>query len=275
MAAWAEVQHGSSRLDGNGNAALARLSGNATLVGADLQLDGGWRLGALGGTGRSDIAISERSSKAEVDGKHLGVHASQQWDGFGVRAGLAQSWQSLKTHRNVAVPGMHGNADAKYDATTRQAFVEAGYRFDFGRTGLEPFAQYAQVRVKSDAAREAGGLPALSLAGETFKTNLSVAGVRFNADLAGNGQAQRWLSLRGSLAYQHAGGDRFPVANAAWSGGGNFAVVGTPLARNAVLTELGVAARLSANSLLELGYTGTQADEGHDSGVNARFSVQF
>ena len=83
------------------------------------------------------------------------------------------------------------------------------------------------------------------------------------------------LSLRGSLAYQHAGGDRFPVANAAWSGGGNFAVVGTPLARNAVLTELGVAARLSANSLLELGYTGTQADEGHDSGVNARFSVQF
>ena len=275
VAAWAEVQHGSSRLDGNGNAALARLSGNATLVGADLQLDGGWRLGALGGTGRSDIAISERSSKAEVDGKHLGVHASQQWDGFGVRAGLAQSWQSLKTHRNVAVPGMQGNADAKYDATTRQAFVEAGYRFDFGRTGLEPFAQYAQVRVKSDAAREAGGLPALSLAGGTFKTNLSVAGVRFNADLAGNGQAQRWLSLRGSLAYQHAGGDRFPVANAAWSGGGNFAVAGTPLARNAVLTELGVAARLSANSLLELGYTGTQADEGHDSGVNARFSVQF
>ena len=52
-------------------------------------------------------------------------------------------------------------------------------------------------------------------------------------------------------------------------------VAGAPLAKTATLTELGVAARLSANSLLELGYTSMLADEGHDSGVNARFSVQF
>ncbi|MGB3394499.1 MAG: autotransporter domain-containing protein [Stenotrophomonas sp.] len=275
VGAWAEVQHGSSRLDADGNAAQARLSGNTTLVGADLQLESGWRFGVLGGTGRSDIAIANRGSRAEVDGKHAGAYLGQQWSGFGVRAGYSQSWQTLKTHRKVNVGGLQDNADAKYDATTQQAFVEAGYRFGFSRVELEPFAQYAQVRVKSDAARESGGVSALSLAGDTFKTDLSVAGVRFNADLAASGQAQNWLSLRGSLAYQHANGDRVPVTAASWNGGGNFAVAGAPLVRNATLAELGLAARLSANSLLELGYTGMLADEGHDTGVNARFSVKF
>ena len=76
-------------------------------------------------------------------------------------------------------------------------------------------------------------------------------------------------------SYQHANGDRTPVTNASWTGGGSFAVAGAPLAKTATLTELGVAARLSANSLLELGYTSMLADEGHDTGLNARFSVQF
>ncbi|WP_152979591.1 autotransporter domain-containing protein [Stenotrophomonas daejeonensis] len=275
VGAWAEVQHGSSRLDADGNAAQAKASGSTTLVGADLQLDGGWRFGVLGGTGRSDIAIADRGSKADVDGKHAGAYVGQHWGGFGVRAGYAQSWQTLKTHRKVDFTGLQDSTYAKYDGTTEQAFVEAGYRFGFGRGGVEPFAQYAQVRVKTDAARESGGLSALALAGDTFKTDLAVAGVRFNADLAASGQAQSWLSLRGSLAWQRANGDRVPVSNASWNGGGSFAVTGAPLVRNATLAELGVAARLSANTLLELGYTGMLADEGHDTGLNARFSVQF
>lgn len=65
------------------------------------------------------------------------------------------------------------------------------------------------------------------------------------------------------------------MSSASWNGGGSFAVTGVPLVRNATLAELGVAARLSANTLLELGYTGMLADEGHDTGLNARFSVQF
>jgi len=275
VGAWADVQHGSSRLDADGNAAQAKASGSTTLVGADLQLDGGWRFGVLGGTGRSDIAIADRGSKADVDGRHAGAYVGQHWGGFGVRAGYAQSWQTLKTHRKVDFTGLQDSTYAKYDGTTEQAFVEAGYRFGFGRGGVEPFAQYTQVRVKTDAARESGGLSALALAGDTLKTDLAVAGVRFNADLAASGQAQNWLSLRGSLAWQRANGDRVPVSSASWNGGGSFTVTGTPLVRNATLAELGVAARLSANTLLELGYTGMLADEGHDTGLNARFSVQF
>ena len=99
--------------------------------------------------------------------------------------------------------------------------------------------------------------------------------MRFNSDLAATGQAQNWLSLRGSLAYQRASGDLSPMVSANWNEGGKFTVAGAPLARNATLVDVGLAARLSANSLLELGYNGMLANGAHDTGVNARFSLQF
>ncbi len=275
IGAWVDTQHGSSRLDSDGNAAQARLSGNVALAGIDLQLDSGWRLGLLGGTGRSDLRVSERGAKADVHGDHAGAYVGQHWGGLALRAGYAQSWQTLKTDRKVAFAGVQDSAHAKYDASTRQAFVEAGYRWSFGAAELEPFAQFAQVRVKTDAAREAGGLSALDVAGDSHKVNLSTAGVRFNANLAATGQAQSWLSLRGSLAYRRASGDLAMTATEALEGGSAFTVAGAPLSRNATLAEAGIGARLSPNSLLELGYTGALADDGHDTGLSARFSVQF
>ena len=43
----------------------------------------------------------------------------------------------------------------------------------------------------------------------------------------------------------------------------------------ATLVELGFAARTSANSLFEVGYSGVLSDDIRDHGANARFSVQF
>ena len=60
-----------------------------------------------------------------------------------------------------------------------------------------------------------------------------------------------------------------------FAGSGVFTVQGAPLAKKATLGELGIAARLSERTLLELGYTGQFADEGNDHGANARISVRF
>jgi subtilase-type serine protease len=275
VGAWAQVTHGNSRLDGNANAAQARLSGNTTLVGADLQLDNGLRLGLLGGGGRADLNVSARSSKAKLDSTHAGFYASQQWQGFGLRLGYSQGWHELDSERKVNIGTLNENAHAKYDARSRQAFVEAAYHWNFAKAGIEPFVQYAQVRVKTDSASEQGGLAALSLKGDTQKANFGTAGLRVDTSLAGTGQQQNWLNLHATLAYRRASGDTTPTALATLSGDGSFSVDGTALARNATIAEIGLAARLSPNSLFEVGYNGLFAGEAHDAGVNARFSVQF
>ncbi|PJK07329.1 hypothetical protein CO612_00455, partial [Lysobacteraceae bacterium NML71-0210] len=60
-----------------------------------------------------------------------------------------------------------------------------------------------------------------------------------------------------------------------FNGSPAFAVLGAPVAKKATVADLGVAARMSERSLLEVGYSGQYADEGNDHGAHARFTFKF
>ncbi|WP_242107251.1 autotransporter domain-containing protein [Luteimonas aquatica] len=273
--AWVDVQRHGGHVAGDGNAAKLDYSGNSTLVGVDYQFENGWRIGALGGAGRNDLDGKARGAKGEVDTRRLGLYGGQSWGGFGLRAGVTYAWHDVEIERGIAFEGFSDRTRADYDAKTRQAFLEGGYRFAAGAWEFEPYLQYAQLRTDSDGFREDGGPAALRGRAEDGKVDLGTAGLRFNVNLRGTGQEQSWLSLRGGLGYRRANGDRTPRAEVAFADGAVFGVEGAPIARKATIAELGVGARLSRNSLLEVGYSGQFGDDGHDHGANARFSVQF
>ena len=96
-----------------------------------------------------------------------------------------------------------------------------------------------------------------------------------NTNLRGTGQQQTWLSLQGSLGYRHAGGNQVRLSEASFDGNNWFGVRSPAITDEAVVAEIGVAARTSSNSLLEFSYSGVHGDEARDHGLNARFSVQF
>ena len=272
--AWVELQRHGGRIEGDGNAARVQSNGNAALVGVDHTF-GTWRLGVFGGTGRTDFDVRQRGSKGETDSRHAGLYASTDFGGFGVRAGYSYTWHELDLERRVAFAGLTDVTRARYDADAWQAFVEAGYRFDAGAWSFEPYLQYAHVELDTDAAVEDGGAAALALGASSERVDLTTAGLRFDVALRGSQQDQSWLSLRGNLGYRYAGGDQIRSTQAAWSGGEVFTVRSPAITDEATLVELGFAARTSANSLFEVGYSGVLSDDVRDHGANARFSVQF
>ncbi|HEY0503038.1 MAG TPA: autotransporter domain-containing protein, partial [Lysobacter sp.] len=273
--AWVEVLRSGGTLHSDGNAGRVDYNGEATLLGYDYRFANGWRVGVLGGAGRSDLDLGSRGSDGDTRNRHLGVYVGQSWGGFGLRSGLSHATHDVEIERNIAFPGMQDRTHADYDARTTQAFVEGGYRFAAGAWEIEPYAQVAQVRVKTDGFQELGGVAALNGSGTDNRVNLSTLGLRFNVNLKGSQQQDSWLSLRGGIGRRHASGDVVPAATVAWDGGSAFTVHGAPLAEDATLAEVGLGARLSANSLLELSYSGQLADEARDHGVNARFSLKF
>jgi len=272
--AWAQVLKSGGTLSGDGNAARNEYSGSATLVGYDYRFANGWRIGALGGSARTDND-SERQDKGRIKSTQLGVYAGQNWGRIALSAGYTHARQDLTLDRRIGFNGFADRTRASYDGRTQQAFVEGGYRFGNERWGLEPYLQVAKLRAKTDAFQETGGAAALSGASAESEVDLATLGVRFNVDLKGSQQDQSWLSLRGGLGRRHASGDLTPVTQVAWRGGSAFAVAGAPLADDSTLVEAGVAARLSANGLLELNYSGQFANEGNDHGFNARYSLRF
>lgn len=274
-AAWVQVFGAGGELDGDGNAAALDYNGHGTLVGVDQVLAGGWRIGALGGIERSDVALPDRASEGDVKTRHLGIYAGKRWNSLGLRAGAAYARHEVDSERTVVFPGIDQYLMDEYRGHTTQLFVEGGYRFDGDDWSVEPYAQYAHVEVGTDRIREQGGSVALSGDDADSSVGLATVGVRFDLGLSGAQQSASWLKLRGGLGWRHASGDVTPHNRVAWSGGQAFTVAGAPIADSAMLVETGVAAWLSPRTLLELGYNGQFADEARDHGFTARLSMQF
>ncbi|MCW2065481.1 UNVERIFIED_ORG: outer membrane autotransporter protein [Stenotrophomonas maltophilia] len=273
---WVQAIGGNGKLDGNAGTARTEANSNGLLVGIDREFDG-WQVGLLAGTGRTDVKQQDgRRAKSKIDNTHFGAYASHNWGGFGLRGGVAWSKHEVESTREVAFAGFSDTLSARYDGRTRQAFLEAGYRFGGPEGGLEPYLQVARVEVDLKRVNEHGGAAALRGEVDDTGTTVATAGLRFDKGLKASFQQESWLHLRGAVGYRQASGDRSQVANLAFVNGGTaFAVSGAPIADNAVVAELGVSAWLSPRQQLELGYSGQFGSESRDHGANARWSVRF
>ncbi len=273
---WADVRQDQQRLDGDGNADRATLSGSTALVGYDQAFESGWQAGLFGGGGKRSAQARAALDRAEIKATHVGLHVSQRWGRLGARGGLVHSWQRAQPAPGAGCQAAGAaTAQSRYEANTSQWFAELGYRLQRAHGGIEPFLQYAGLRLRSDAAQEQGGQAPLAVAAAKQAVGLWSAGLRFGFDLAARGQVQDWLSLRGSLAYQRASGDLMPAARMQWQEGPHFTVWGTPLAKRSTLASLGLAARLSEHGLLELNWRGAFASRARDNSVGLRYSMRF
>ncbi|NEY37119.1 autotransporter domain-containing protein, partial [Streptomyces sp. PRKS01-65] len=175
---WVQALAGSTTLDGNTNTARTEANSNGLLVGADREF-GGWQVGVLAGTGRTDVKQGEgRRARSKVDNTHFGAYASHNWGGFGLRGGLAWSEHDVDSTRELAFAGYSDTLSARYDARTRQAFIEAAYSFGGREAGLEPYVQVARVEVDTKHVNERGGAAALQGSVDDVRTPLATAGVR-------------------------------------------------------------------------------------------------
>jgi outer membrane autotransporter protein len=130
------------------------------------------------------------------------------------------------------VVNLGGLQRGDYAAKTTQVFGEVGHHFAFAAGALEPFANIAYVHVD-------GGINELGVAAvtgsATIATTYTTLGVRGAAALTDT------LTARGTLGWRHALGDITPVAALAFqSGGAAFTLAGSPIARDALVTEAGL-----------------------------------
>ncbi|MFZ5657452.1 MAG: autotransporter domain-containing protein [Pseudomonadota bacterium] len=274
-AVWAQGLSTGGKVFADGNGASVQAQGSGLLLGVDHAFAGGWTLGALAGSSRDDLGVADRASRGDVESKHVAVYGGGQVAGIGLRGGIAWARNDVDMQRRVAFADVDQTLRADTRADSLQGFVEAGYRVDLGTVSITPFAQFAHVRVEGDGFTETGGSAALTVEGGDSRVNLSTAGLRLAADLAGSGQTPGWLQLRAGLGWRHASGDLAAPTRAAFAGAPSFVVEGATLAETATVAEAGIGAWVGERTLVEFGYTGQFADEARDHGATARVSVQF
>lgn len=269
---WARFYGNWGHLDGDGNASRLDTSLSGVFIGADMPVLNDWRMGVLAGYshGRYDMRGSNASAKS--DDWHLGVYGGKQWGALGFRSGLSYTWHDIKADRNLAVPGFSDRMSSSYDAGTAQIFGELGYRFDLGRSSVEPFLNLAYVNQRADGFKESGGADALRVRSQDMDTAFSTLGLRGKTSFTVNGMD---MVAKGTLGWRYAAGDVRPTVTQSFAGGSAFDISGAPIARNQAVVDLGVGARITRNTTVSLSYTGQFASSATDQGVLGSVNIAF
>ncbi len=266
---WIEGHGGRSETDAASGAARMTADRRGAVFGVDRALDGGWRLGALGGYGRTELRQRARRSSGSVDSWSVGLYGGLESGALRFGAGALYTGHTVDVRRSVRIGDVSQRLSAGYDARSWQVFAEAGHRIQAGGLTLEPFAGVSHTGLDTEGFRESGGGAALTASSDTDAMTFATLGLRASMPL------DDAVRLRGMAGWRHASGDTAPSSAHSMAGGARFAVAGAPVAQDALDIELGIEASLADTATVGAAYTGQYGGGGAGHGVTAELRVAF
>ncbi|WP_048430479.1 autotransporter domain-containing protein [Methylobacterium indicum] len=275
---------------GFGSFGQARNDGNAVtlnrdtagfVLGADIRLESGLRLGVAGGYTRTTLDAPGQTASGSIESGFGGVYGGYEAGPFAVRLGAVYADNSLRLRRSVVFPGVSETESARYGGSTVQGFGEIGYRIALAAgtlgkasaSSIEPFVGGAYVGIDRDRFAETGGVAALSGASRLAEIPTLTAGVRGQTEVdLGFGAP---VSLHGLVGYRRAFGDVIPTALLAFGTGPSFVTAGIPISRDALVASAGLDLRVSQAATIGVSYTGQVGSRAEDHAVKGSFTYRF
>jgi fibronectin-binding autotransporter adhesin len=272
---WMQAYGSWGHNSGNGNGASMDHSAGGFVMGADTPVyQSNWHVGGLLGYGYSGFDTTARNSYGHSNNLTAGGYAGTHWGRLGLRLGATYTWNMLSTSRTAIFPGFADKLNSRYDGGTAQAFGDLGYRFDLGKSSVEPFADIAYVNLHTDRYREHGASAAAVRGGST---DTGVTYSTFGLRVAATVRSGTLLFIPNMMfGYRHAFGLTVPSVNQAFvSGGNDFSVSGVPLAQDAALVTLGTKVKVTDRVTLGVSYIGQYSNGYLDNGLRGTFSWIF
>ncbi|MBJ15964.1 MAG: hypothetical protein CMF38_04955 [Legionellaceae bacterium] len=269
---WAQGYGSWGDVDGTSNTAEVDRQTQGLFIGADMQA-AQHTLGVMVGYSNSQLKAPARLSTAKSDNYTLGLYGRHDAETFIAKMGAAYTWQQFDVHRQAQLPTFTENLKGSHTAHTAQVFGQLNLVDNFTALHLQPLVGATYVTTDSRRWQEAG---IAGLTGhnhfDTFYTHLGVE----------QGQAlietpTTVIRERVMLAWRHAYTGVYPLSTFAFTGGGNpFAIQGAPIAKDALVMDLGVDAALPQKGLnMRLAYIGQVGSQVQDHGLTGRVSWQF
>jgi len=268
---WIQALGHGGKLD-RADASALQFSTEGLLLGADWDLDEQWRLGVMGG--KSQTRLDGSLLDGDLDSWHLGAYALRQSGPASLRLGMTHSNHDGNTKRRVAFNGFSDRPKGRYDATTQQAFAEAGYNLGRDVYTIEPFASLGYQRYQRDSYTEKGGAASLQVQGQTQDNINTTVGLRLaKLTRLDNGMQ---LTPRFSAGWKHTYGEvDSQTQQKLVAGGSRYTAEGAPLDRDTLMIDAGLDLALSARHTLGLGINGEVGTDSRSHGVTGQWRIAF
>ncbi len=275
--AWGEVFYSAAdRAPQGGTPADSRDIGGMVL-GIDRPVKANWRLGGFLSAQRSQMRRRHVMAEAGIDSLHAGLSLAGRWRDTDIIAGVAQTWNTIRSLRRIAIAGLSDALSGKYRGRMLQVFSEivAPLRRLGEALELRPFARLAWVRASTGGFVEQGGASALTVLPQSQALLFSTIGLRAAHTLETPIGVAR---VYGEMAWRHAGGRIRAFSRQRFRDSARqtvFESEGLPVARRAWSLQLGVAASLGKNASLGMAYTGQFAAGRQDHGARLDLAWRY
>lgn len=277
----------------DGNAASLSRQTSGFVIGADLRLEPGFRLGVAGGYTSTSLDTTGRLQSGSIESGFGGVYGGYESGPFALRLGATYADNSARLRRTVLFAGFSDTPSARTGGSTVQGFGELGYKIPLGAPApaaliskglgplpvqpalayIEPFVGGAIVSIGRDRFMETGGVAALVGAARDYDLGAATAGVRAQTSLdLGFGAP---ISAHGLVGFRRSFGDVVPKALLSFGAGPSFLSAGIPIDRDALVAEAGLDLRIAPNATLGVAYTGQIGARAEDHAVKGNFTYRF
>lgn len=269
VATWASAWGHRGHHDEDGNAARLDTKGSGVMVGADMGVGAGSRLGVALGGGR--VSADTRDDSASGRSLTAAIYGGGQYGNVVIQAGGVYTRYDLDTHRAVVdLDALAARLAGSLKAHTLQGFVEAAYEFRWDTGALAPFLSLAQQQLRTGAVNERGGAAALHVMGDKNDVTYGTLGLRGRKDFGEDGR----FGIFGSLGWQHAAGDTQTASRQRLLAGvTTVESLGTPIAENAGVGVAGVRFLATSTMTVDASWNGQFASSAKDQ--SARIALNW
>lgn len=262
--AWGAAFGATNKVNGDTGAGTAdqstRTAGGA--FGVDRQFNGGLLIGIAAGGSGSSFSVSNLSTSGRIDGGHVGFYGVKTFGKAYLAAMLTYAHFNNSTERTIAGIGTTETAKGSFNSDLFGGRVELGWRYEFDRYAVTPFAAIEPTTLRQQAYTENSttssgttGILGLSYASHTTRSLPTFLGAQFDARFALGAGLIVTPSARLSWVHEFKP-DRQVEASLVTLGTGSFTVDGARAARDALRTDIGVSLTLTQNAALFASFNG-------------------
>jgi fibronectin-binding autotransporter adhesin len=274
IVAWGAGFGGYGSISSDGNASGLHHDSAGVIAGADVPLDGGFRLGFAGAYTANNARVADRSSTANGNSGHIIAYGGWIQDAIDLKLGSEIGWGTANVTRTVA---SFSQSDANSQSQrVAQIFGDAGYKIVTAQATLEPYLNIASVSAMTGGFAESGGSTALSGGSKTDTETYETLGMR--ASLAGMTLDDRvgLLSPHIDMGWQHAFNVFQPAQILTFQSlAQNFTVLGVPLSRDAAAVRAGADLVIGPDATLSLDYDGSFASRVQNNAIRGTLAWRF
>lgn len=257
--AWVQPYGAWGQIGASADALATKTNDKGIALGFETTLSEGFRIGASLGYNELTTDVTDR--RASNKGYHGLLYANTTTRGLNLTGGLSYSWYDSEIGTQV-------------DSRAPAVFAELGLPLKQESAPLQwqPYVRLDQAWMRTDGFSDPniGG----GLSGEAASTNQGAGTLGIRVDGLWEG-AERSMTLSAMAGWQHGWGDLSPETRMRFETGEAFIIKGAPLAKDALVLDLGTQIAVGPSQSIRLSYSATLDGKTDMHSAQAAFHWRF